>query len=143
MHGHWVVHFLQQEYPEISKAGILYLDVWPVGYPMIAVFEPRMMAQFTQEQNQPKFWAQSHKEFKHFTAGKDLVHLEGQRWKTARAMFNPAFSPRNLLQLVPALLEEGLVFRERCRQAAMRGEIVKLENLTTDLTVDMIGRAIL
>jgi cytochrome P450 len=143
LHGQWHIHFLQQEYPELSKAGLLYLDVWPIGYPMIAVFDRRMMSQFTQQQSQPKFWAQPHKEFKHFTAGRDSVHLEGHEWKTARALCNSGFSPRNLIRLVPALVDEGLVFRDRCRAVAISGKILRFEDLTTNLTFDMIGRAIL
>lgn len=114
-----------------------------MSYPMLAVFNPDMMAQFTQDQSLPKFWAQAGAEFKHFTHGRDLVHLEGQEWKTARAMFNPGFSSRNLLTLVPAFIEETQVFKDRLRKVADRGEVVKLEDFTTYLTVDIIGRAVL
>lgn len=119
------------------------MDVWPVSFPMLAVFNPDMNAQFTQDHNLPKFWAQGFMEFKHFTGGRDLVHLEGQEWKMARAMFNPGFSARNLLSLIPSFIEEVLVFKDRLRKVADSGEVIKLEDYTTHLTVDIIGRAVL
>ncbi|KAI0171957.1 cytochrome P450 [Hypoxylon sp. FL1284] len=93
------------------------------------------MAQFTQEHSLPKYWAMRDVEFKSFT--------RGQEWKTARSMFNPGFSAKNLLSLVPDMMEEVLVFRERLREAASSGDVVKLEDLTTGVTVDIIGRAVL
>ncbi len=119
------------------------MDIWPINYPMVAVLDPDMMAQFTQEQSLPKFWGQGHTEFKHFTGGRDLVHLEGQEWKVARSMFNPGFSARNLLSLIPSFTDEVLVFKEKLREVAASGEVVKLEDYTTNLTIDIIGRAVL
>ncbi|KAI1342602.1 cytochrome P450 [Xylariaceae sp. FL0016] len=135
--------FILQEYPEIADQGILYMDPWPIGFPMIVVYHPAMNAQFTQENSLHKFWAQGHKEFKHFTNGEDLVHLEGQQWKRARAMFNPGFSVQNLLSLVPQFVEEAMVFRERLRKAAISGEVVKLGDLAIGVTIDIVGRAVL
>lgn len=142
-HGQWMFHHLQLEYPEIAGKGIIYMDVWPIGYPMIAVYHPEMMAQFTQEHSLPKWESMARVEFAPFTGGEDLVNLEGNEWKVARSMFNPGFSVRNLLSLVPDMIEEVLVFRERFRKAASSGEVVKLEDYTTSITVDVIGRAVL
>ncbi|RYP46982.1 hypothetical protein DL768_006905 [Monosporascus sp. mg162] len=141
--SHWQMHFLRQEFPELASAGLLYMDVWPISFPMVAVFDPDMIAQFTQTQSLPKYWAQGHREFKHFTGGRDLVHLEGQEWKAARSMFNPGFSAKNLLSLIPSFIEEALVFKERLKKAAANGDVVRLEAYTTDLTFDIIGRAVL
>ncbi|KAI1077148.1 cytochrome P450 [Whalleya microplaca] len=142
-HGHWMFHHIKKEYPEIAHQGILYVDVWPLAWPIIVVYHPDMQVQFTQEHSLPKFWGQSQVEFKHFTNGEDLVHLEGQEWKAARSMLNPGFSARNLISLIPDFVEEAQVFRERLRKAAATGEVVKLEKYTTDVTVDVVGRAVL
>ncbi|KAI1137908.1 cytochrome P450 [Hypoxylon sp. FL0543] len=141
--GHWIFLYLKREYPEITKKGLIYMDPWPIGYAMIAVYHPDMMAQFTQENSLPKYWAMPQVEFKPFTGGEDLVNLDGLEWKRARSMFNPGFSARNLLSLVPDMIEEALVFRERLGKAAASGEVVRLEKYTTDITVDIIGRAAL
>lgn len=119
------------------------MDPWPIGYPLIAVYDPGMMAQFTQENSLPKFWALGKVEFGDVTEGEDLLNLDGQEWKTARSIFNPGFSARNLLSLVPNMMEEVLIFRERLRRAAISGQVVRLEDYTTDIAVDIIGYAVL
>ncbi|KAI1650323.1 cytochrome P450 [Daldinia loculata] len=135
--------YIKQEYPEIANQGIVYMDVWPIGYPMLAVYHPNMMAQFIQENSLPKFWAMPQVEFKGFTGGQDLVNLDGLEWKKARGLFNPGFSTKNLLSLVPDMIEEVLIFRERLRKVAATGEVIKLEDYTTNITVDIVGRAVL
>lgn len=142
LHGQVMPLLLSREYPEIMDAGALYMDVWPMSPPLLAVFRPDMMAQFTQDQSQPKH-DNMKQEMKPFTGAADLATLEGQEWKTARSIFNPGFSLKNLLSLVPAFVEEVLVFRERLGKVADNGETVKMETYTTDLTVDIICRAVL
>ena len=142
VHGQAVPMMLAKEYPEALKTGAVYMDVWPISSPMLAVFHPDMMAQFTQNNSQVKH-PQMHAEFLPFTGSKDLVNTEGQEWKTARSIFNPGFSAKNLLSLVPAFVEEAMVFRDKLKNLAGKAEVIKLETLTTDLTVDIIGRAVL
>ncbi|KAI1209514.1 cytochrome P450 [Annulohypoxylon truncatum] len=142
-HGHWTFYHLKREYPDILNKGIMYMDVWPIGYPMIAVYHPDLMAQFIQENSLPKYWAMGQVEFKAFTEGEDLLNLDGPEWKKARSIFNPGFSARNLLSLVPNMIEEVLVFRERLRKAVLSDQVVRLEDYTTDIAVDIVGCAVL
>ncbi|KAK9416903.1 hypothetical protein SUNI508_09375 [Seiridium unicorne] len=141
-HGQIMPLLLAQEYPEALKAGCVYMDVWPVGPPMLAVFHPDMMAQFTQERNQLKH-PNMHAEFMPFTGSKDLACSEGMEWKTNRAIFNPGFSARNLLSLIPGFIEEAMVFRDHLKEFADKGNVINLEHATTNLTVDIIARAVL
>ena len=110
---------------------------------MVTVYDPDMMAQCIQNVSLPRWWAQGAVNFKPFSGGRDLLHLEGEEWKKARAMFNPGFSARNILSLIPQAVEEALVFRSRLRKIADTDQIVELERYTTDLTVDIIGRVVL
>lgn len=142
LHGQIMPLLLAREYPEAMEAGVMYMDVWPISPPFLAVFRPDMMAQFTQDQSQPKH-PYVVREMTPFTGAMDLASSEGQEWKVGRSMFNPGFSLKNLLSLVPAFVEEALVYRERLGQLADKGETAKLETYTTDLTVDIIGRAVL
>ncbi|KAK8878814.1 cytochrome P450 [Apiospora arundinis] len=142
LHGQMMPLLLAREYPEAMEAGALYMDTWPLSPPLLAVFRPDMMAQFTQDQSQPKHHYMK-QEMMPFTGATDLASTEGQEWKTARSMFNPGFSLKNLMSLVPAFVEEVLVFRERLSEIANKGETFRMETYTTDLTVDIIGRAVL
>ena len=45
---------LAEDFPEIASQGLFYLDSWPFAYPMIAVLNPDIITQFTQDVSMPK-----------------------------------------------------------------------------------------
>lgn len=140
-HTHWLPILFMQEYPELANKGILYLDVWPISAPLLAIWHLDLLNQ-VQEGNFPKHVLMTN-EFGPATGGRDLLTLEGQEWKQARAIFNPGFSARNLLSLVPEFVDEIKIFKEKLAMFAETGEVVKLEKLTVTMAVDVIGRAVL
>lgn len=135
-------HILLKKYPQFSKAGALYLDLWPVSYPLLVVYQPDMMAQFCQNPSQLKH-PLLRTEFHSFTKGKDLVTSEGQQWKKWRSTFNPGFSNQNILSLVPAFLEEMVPFKKYLSGLADSGETVPFQEQAMKATCDVIGRAVL
>lgn len=140
--GQYVPLFALRNHPELCKDGLVYLDLWPISPPLLGVFHPEMMAQFCQDpsmQKHPHLYA----EFKPFTQNNDLVNQEGEAWKTWRSIFNPGFSAKNLLSLVPAIVEEVDIFRQWIGDVAASGQTVKLEDQAMKTTVDVIGRAVL
>ncbi|KAK0636604.1 cytochrome P450 [Bombardia bombarda] len=142
MFGVIIAHFIASEYPDIAAKGLFYLDNWPFADPMIWVFEPDMAAQFIQDHSLPKSRLYE-TEFGPFTQCRDLVSLEGAEWKRWRAIFNPGFSAKNLVSLVPTFLQEIRVFTNWLKKTAESGEIIKLEDQAMKLTIDIIGRAAL
>lgn len=142
INGQMAPLFLAREYPEVAKHGLLYMDVWPMSEPMLAVFHPDLMAQFTQEHSRPKH-PLLHFEFGPFTQCKDLVTSDGEAWRRWRSIFNPGFSAKNILALVPDMLEEVQVFVKWLEGAAKSGKTVELEAQAMKLTIDVIGRAVL
>ncbi|KAH8660177.1 cytochrome P450 [Xylariales sp. PMI_506] len=143
LHGHWMFSIMQEEYPDIAKCGVLYFDTWPISFPLIAVINPAMAAQFTISPSLPKFHWQRDGEFRQFSGGVDMVTSEGHIWKEQRAIYNPGFSSRNITSMAPWFLEEILVFKDRMLKAADSGETIKLESYCMDLTLDVIARATL
>jgi cytochrome P450 len=140
--GSCIPHLVAREYPEMAKPGLLYLDTWPIGPIMLAVFHPDMMAQFCQERSLPKDdWQIT--EFQPFTHAKDLVNMEGAERKRWRAIFNPGFSTRNLMSLVPAVLEEAGVFIDLLKGFARSGEIIEFDKYATKMGMDITGRMVL
>lgn len=77
------------------------------------------------------------------TGGNDLLTLEGPKWKRARAVFNPGFSAKNLMSLIPDFITEIELFKDKLSKAADSGETIKLEKWTVQLAVDIIGSAVL
>lgn len=133
---------LAQEYPEIASHGLIYMDIWPFSWPMLAVFHPDIMAQFTQDVALPKH-SLLNDEFMPFDGGNNLVCQNGQVWKTWRSVFNPGFSAKNLMALIPSFLEEIQVFRDWLEVTAEAGEVIPLEPIVMRTTADIIGRAAL
>ncbi|KAJ5267003.1 hypothetical protein N7478_009811 [Penicillium angulare] len=141
LNGGYLPFIMAKEYPELEVPGIMYLDMWPISPPMLTVFNPDMMAAFTQEPSLPKH-PHLLAEFKPFTDLKDILTLSGAEWKRWRGIFNPAFSYKNILSLVPAFLEEIDVFLDYLKESAESGDIIRLEEKATLCTIDIIGRAV-
>lgn len=133
--------FLAREYPDLCDSGLVYVDAWPISAPMLAVFHPDMMAQFTQETSLPKH-KMMHREFMPFTQCNDLVNQEGTAWKTWRGIFNPGFSAKNLVSFVPEMVEEIMIFRDWLKSVAASGDVVTLEDQAKKVTIDIINRAV-
>lgn len=140
-HTHWLPLLFLEEYPELAGKGIMYLDVWPISQPLISLYQPDLIAQIN-EGNFAKAPLMK-LEFDPMTEGRDLLTMEGQDWKRARATFNPGFSAKNLQSLIPEFVSEIQPFKQRMLKASKTGEVVKLEKWTTSLAVDVIGRAVL
>ncbi|PSR80835.1 cytochrome P450 [Coniella lustricola] len=132
-----------EDYPELAaQHGLFYLDSWPFSYPMIAVMHPDLIAQFTQQVSFPKH-PTLQTEFMPFTQCRDLLNLEGAEWKLWRGVFNPGFSVKNLMALMPAFVEEIGVFRDWLGCVADDGRVVPLDDQASALAADVIGRAAL
>lgn len=140
--GQFAPYALLRAFPHLASVGAVYIDLWPVTYPMLAVFDPTMMAQFCQDPSRPKHILVK-EEFRPFSRNRDLVTTDGPVWRTWRAAFNPGFSAQNIMALVPALLQESLVFKEHLDHVATTGEIIRMDDQLMKATCDIIGRAVL
>ncbi|KAK1985961.1 cytochrome P450 4V3 [Colletotrichum cereale] len=117
-----------------------------MGPSIIFTNDPEVAGQSVAEPSIPRSWLIS-ATIKPLTDNLDLVSLEGEEWKTWRARFNPSFSNRNVLALVPGMIKDVQVFidlfRKRTGTGGGWGGVFPLEDLTTNLTIDVIGRAVL
>lgn len=134
---------LLAEYPEMAAHGCIYIDAYPFAWPMISVFEPDMMTQYTQQKSLPKYDHHMQREFGPLSKGEDLVNLEGAEWKHWRGVFNPVFANANLMEAMPNIIEEIEVFRGFLTRAAESGEVVKLFSAITKMTMDLAGRMVM
>ncbi|MCJ1383276.1 hypothetical protein MMC17_006389 [Xylographa soralifera] len=121
---------------------IFYLDLWPFGPQILVVSSPDGLYQMTQEHSLPKFHVMR-KYLRPMSGEFDLVTMEGEMWKRWREIFNPGFSPSNLLGFVPAILEETMTFCAILQEHVGKEDVVRLKTLTDNLTMDVIGRVIL
>ncbi|KAH7040334.1 cytochrome P450 [Microdochium trichocladiopsis] len=125
---------------------VTYLDVWPLADPICLTLDPAIPPQYTQTKSLPK--AEMVRYFmRPLCDDRDLVTLEGNEWKLWRSRFNPGFSARNIMALVPTILEEVDVFVRQLEQLSgpggSWGNVFQLEKKAMNLTFDVIGRAAL
>ncbi|EME42887.1 hypothetical protein DOTSEDRAFT_153057 [Dothistroma septosporum NZE10] len=119
------------------------LDTWPFGYdPMIAVMDPDVCQQLSVENNTLKH--PSMRAFLEPLVGEDdMVSSDGQAWSKWRKMFNPGFSSQHLMTLVPGIVDDVLIYVKKLTNYAERNQVFRLEEDTTRLTVDVIGKVTL
>ncbi len=70
---------------------------------------------------------------------KNMLTLEGQMWKKWRSVFNPAFSVQQVVSQVPTIVECSERFIKNLDRYASANQILRLEEETTKLTIDIIG----
>ena len=140
IHGHWFPDALRRENPNLPP--VYYLDMWPVQPQMLIVGSPDACYQMTQEHSLPK--SETLLQYMQSLVGsKNLITMEGQDWKYWRGIFNPGFSVGHLMTLVPGIVEDTLTYCDILREHATKGDMFQLEEVTTKLTVDIIGKVVL
>lgn len=125
-----------------------YLDTWPLAPPILFTIDTEFASQFMQDSPHALSRASMSKSYlAPLTDSLDLFSINTAEWKAWRARLNPGFSQKNVITLLPKLLEEVSVFarllKERAGAHGSWGEVFPLESLTTNLTLDVIGRAAL
>lgn len=140
IHPHTFAHFLRQKYS--IEGPVVYLDNWPVAYPICFIVDPEVAYQVTQLQSLPKH--EINRQFVDPVAGVDnMLTMEGSQWKKWRTIFNPGFASGHLISLVPGIIENTIIFCKTLTEHAKRGDVFSLEEEATKLTVDVIGRVVL
>ena len=131
---------IRRRYPDLDEA--FYLDFWPFAPRILMIMSPEPMHQYSQDRYLPKHPTVS--EFLDPLVGKhNLETMEGSIWKQWRARFNPGFSAVQVMNLIPGIVEEVVVFRDLLRERASRNEMFQLEELGLNLSLDLIGRVVL
>ncbi|KAK4444755.1 cytochrome p450 [Podospora aff. communis PSN243] len=130
---------------EMSCPELIYLDMWPLGPPIIWTVGPSYPPQSLYDLERVTHHPNQHAFMRPMTRNLDLFSSEGAEWRTWRSRFNPGFSSKNVTSLTPLLLEEIAVFRDVLRSKAGPdgewGSVFQLEPLATNLTFDIIVRA--
>ena len=139
-HGHYLPDQLRRAYPDLGPN--FYLDLYPFAPSMLILGSQSLLYQATQQHPLPKHPNMT-TFLKPLTEGLDIVTMEGQEWKKWRSMFNPGFSASHLMTLVPMIVKETEVFCEILGEYAESGNVVKMKDLTDNLTIDIIGKVTL
>ena len=131
---------IRRRYPELDEA--FYLDLWPFAPRMLLIISSEMMHQYSQDRYLPKH--STVQDFLEPIVGKhNLVSMEGSMWRQWRAKFNSGFSAVQVMNLIPAIVDEVVVFRDLLRERASKNELFQLEELGLKLSMDLTGRIVM
>lgn len=81
--------------------------------------------------------------FKPIAGGPNLFDMAEREWRPWRAIFAKGFSTEHVTSLVPHVLRETKVYKERLRKLAREGEMFYLDLVTLRFMSDVMGRTIL
>ncbi|GAW13390.1 hypothetical protein ANO14919_027750 [Xylariales sp. No.14919] len=143
----WLIKNCKTYFPDLDfPPPVVYLDLWPIEISLAIVYDPVAASQFAQTPSLPKLKLSTDFLIP-LTSGLDIVSNEGSEWKTWRSRFNPGFSQRNLIAMLPALVEEVSIFASQLEGLAGSGgewgSVFRLDEKTINLTFDIIVRAAL
>ncbi|EGC46563.1 sterigmatocystin biosynthesis P450 monooxygenase StcS [Histoplasma capsulatum var. duboisii H88] len=141
-----IVQNWQKYFPGAEKCPpLIYMDVWPfMAQPIIMVIDPELCSQLTQETPQPRHpifgWALTP-----VTDGIDLISMNMPDHKVWRSRLNPGFSSRNIIQNMPAALEEVSIYAQKLKDTADAGshewgKMFTLYEGAVALTFDVVSR---
>ncbi|KAI0169715.1 vera protein [Hypoxylon sp. FL1284] len=143
----WLSNNCQKYFPGHDRPpSVVYLDLWPVSDSLAIVSDPEMASQFTVARNLPRN-SMVKQYIRPLTSAIDIFCTEGPTWKSWRSILNPGFSSRNLMTMMPEIIEEVLVFVAELKKLTGKdgtsGSVFSLEQKTISLTFDVICRAAL
>ncbi|KAI0423485.1 vera protein [Xylaria sp. FL1042] len=128
---------------------VVYLDLWPVAPSFALVYDASAIMQFTQSRSLPKLHELT-EYIRPLTFGRDIVSTEGQEWKTWRARFNRGFNSRNIIRLLPGIIDDVQAFADNINTMTGKigdprtwGPVFQLREKAADLTLDVICRVTL
>ena len=131
----------------LGRPPVMFVDLRPAASPMLIIGSYEAAEQLVKPSDRwpytppkaPQVW----KHLEYLTGPKSIITARDEEWKTLRKRFNPGFATKNLMELLPSILEKASLFVNHLDTLARTGEEFELQNYATDLTFDIIGRVVL
>lgn len=142
-HHDYVFAEIQQE---LGNPPMFNFDMRPLARPMVVIANHELAEQASRASK--TFPWSTHKspslhEISPLTGENSLLAKEGEEWKALRRRFNPGFAPKHLLSLLPCILDKTQYFIDHLDRLARSGDEFLFNELTTNLTFDIIGAVVL
>ncbi|CZT12470.1 uncharacterized protein RCO7_07697 [Rhynchosporium graminicola] len=126
---------------ENKLKGLFYVDLYPFAEPMLFMTDPAVSLQTQTTTNfvrHPLVKAS----LGPIVGSNSVFSSEGAEWARQRKWFTPAFSMSHMLSLIPSMIEETMVFCDKLTQNAASGTVFSMNDATTKLAIDFIGRTV-
>lgn len=122
---------------EYGFRGLYYVDTYPFAEPLLIIVDPSVSAQVNSVPRHP-FAIQF---LRGLVGKKSIFSTTGAEWQAQRSWFSPAFSLASITALVPGMVEEALIFKEKLTKLAVSGETFSMNKAVIRLTFDVIARS--
>lgn len=127
---------------DLGNPPFLFLDVRPLISPLMIIRSPEIAEQITRvsqtfKYSMPK--APPSSTIKAVMGAHSMVNMNGEDWRSMRKRYNPGFQPKYLQTLLPLIISHIKTFSEKLSRAAETGEVIKLGEYISYLTMDIIG----
>ena len=137
--------FADIAHEHFQSEGLFYVDLWPASGMMMIATSPNIAAQVAQTNpgicHDRAFMLTRF--FKPIAGGPNLFDMAEKEWRPWRAIFNKGFSTEQVTNLIPHVLKETKVYKEKLRDLAKEKEMFYLDLVTLRFTIDIIGQTIL
>ena len=143
--AHYQYMFADIAREHFQSEGLFYIDLWPASGLMMILTSPHGAAQAAQTNTKICYERASmlKRFFKPIAGGPNLFDMTENEWKPWRAVFSKGFSTEHVTNLVPQVLREVEIYKERLRVMASKREMFYLDLVTLRFMVDVMGRTIL
>lgn len=143
--AHYQYMFADIARDHFQSEGLYYIDMWPASAMMIIVTSPHVANQVAQTNTKICYdrAAMLKRFFKPIAGGPNLFDMAEREWRPWRQIFNKGFSTDQTTNLVPHVLRETEVYKERLSDLARKKEMFYLDLVTLRFTMDVIGQTIL
>ena len=143
--AHYQYTFADIAREHFQSEGLFYIDLWPASGLMMILTSPLAAAQAAQTNTKICYERASmlKRFFKPIAGGSNLFDMTENEWRPWRAVFNRGFSTEHVTNLVPQVLRETEVYKERLKDLASKREMFYLDLVTLRFMVDVMGRTIL
>ena len=136
-HPHCYYRYIEKKY---GARKFIYQDWWPLAPQWLLMNDPEMISKFiTTDQSLQKSYMESNF-LDMFLGVNNMVSLEGDHWKAMRSAFNPGFAAAHLMTLVPYIVDACMTFNDALARLAKSNELFEMEEISTRLTIDIIGK---
>ncbi|KAJ6043323.1 hypothetical protein N7499_005749 [Penicillium canescens] len=137
-----VDELFQDMHDQLGNPPLFIADFRPITYVMCIVCNHEVAEQISKssklfQYSTPK--SPTIRWFQDLFGASSILVAENEEWKCLRKRFNPGFSHKHLMSLMPCILDKTQLFLERLDHYATTGEEFSLDDLCTNLTFDIIG----
>ena len=139
--AHYQYMFADTVQERFQSKGLFCVDLWPASGMMIIVTSAQVAAQVAQTNTKICYDRafMLTRFFKPIAGGPNLFYMAEKDWRPWRNIFNKGFSTEQVTNLVPHVLRETEVYKEKLRELTRNQELFYLDLVALRFTMDVIG----